>query len=202
MAANHYCHCRQRIGLLVAQLFCFQSMLVVDCWASSSLLLPLLLLLSLLLNYLLFPVAWISYFLKNYFIINWCTWYFTVLSLTFITVRLYRMASLVSDINISAGFCSVDVMENGRNDGSKRRQGSVPYPIANILLRGLLASGASWHTTCRQEIRFLHLCFLLSAAPHKPLQYAHRKRNYALMSMSLPSARFSLFGTQLRYFLV
>ena len=50
------------------------------------------------------------------------------------------------------GFCSVDVMENGRNAGSKRRQGSVPYPIGNILLRGLLASGASWHMACRQEI--------------------------------------------------
>jgi hypothetical protein len=62
------------------------------------------------------------------------------------------MTSLLSDISISGGFCSVDVMENGRNAGSKRRQGSVPYPIGNILLRGLLASGASWHMACRQEI--------------------------------------------------
>lgn len=53
---------------------------------------------------------------------------------------------------LRGGVCSVDVMENGRNAGWKRRQGSVPYPIGNILLRGLLASGASWHMACRQEI--------------------------------------------------
>jgi hypothetical protein len=62
------------------------------------------------------------------------------------------MASLLSDITISEGVCSVGVMENGRKAGSKRRQSSVPYPIGNILLRGLLASGASWHMPCRQEI--------------------------------------------------
>jgi len=71
-------------------------------------------------------------------------------------------------------------MENGRNAGSKRRQGSVPYPIGNILVRGLLASGASWHMACRQEIGSYLSVSPLTAVPHKTLQFAHRKRNYGL----------------------